>query len=383
MVYAAIAVAVLLVGARWVRSGEAPAAADGAARSASRPTASSPAPTPTATSSSTSRAPSREPGVYRLPLGARVADAVQRAGGLARGAAEDGINLAARLSDGQQVVVPGRGAAAGAAAEGPISLGTATVDQLDEIEGIGPVTAQSIVEFRDENGGLHRSTSSTRSAASAPRRWRRCGPACSPERAPTRASSRRRRRPRSWCWLRCGLRRSTPAPCAASPAPPVEVRGAVQHDAEPGRSGHLLRARRRGGRVLVRAPEHVEAPIGSILEVRGRLAEPEPWRSGTLARHGIAMALEAERIEPTGDARGRARGPHRRDPLRAEAGLEPGMPEREQALARGFVLGQDDRIDAATREDFRRSGLAHLLAVSGQNVMLLCLLAWPFLALAG
>jgi competence protein ComEC len=59
------------------------------------------------------------------------------------------------------------------------------------------------------------------------------------------------------------------------------------------------------------------------------------------------------------------------------------MPADQAALARGFVLGQDDRIDPATREDFRRSGLAHLLAVSGQNVMLLCLLAWPFMALAG
>ena len=59
------------------------------------------------------------------------------------------------------------------------------------------------------------------------------------------------------------------------------------------------------------------------------------------------------------------------------------MPEREAALARGFVLGQDDAIDARTREDFKRSGLAHLLAVSGQNVILLCLLAWPILALVG
>jgi competence protein ComEC len=59
------------------------------------------------------------------------------------------------------------------------------------------------------------------------------------------------------------------------------------------------------------------------------------------------------------------------------------MPEREAALARGFVLGEDDRIDARTREDFRRSNLAHLLAVSGQNVLLLCLLAWPMLALLG
>ena len=59
------------------------------------------------------------------------------------------------------------------------------------------------------------------------------------------------------------------------------------------------------------------------------------------------------------------------------------MPEREAALARGFVLGQDDRIDPATVEDFRRSGLAHLLAVSGQNVVLLALLAIPLLAALG
>jgi competence protein ComEC len=59
------------------------------------------------------------------------------------------------------------------------------------------------------------------------------------------------------------------------------------------------------------------------------------------------------------------------------------MPPREAALARGFVLGQDDRIDERTVEDFRRSGLAHLLAVSGQNVVLLALLAAPLLALLG
>ena len=59
------------------------------------------------------------------------------------------------------------------------------------------------------------------------------------------------------------------------------------------------------------------------------------------------------------------------------------MPEPEAALARGFVLGQDDRIEPPVRDDFKRSGLAHLLAVSGQNVLLLCLLAWPLLALLG
>lgn len=99
------------------------------------------------------------PGVYRLPAGARVTDAVERAGGPSGGALLEAINLAARLADGQQVVVPKRGpvgapSAAGAAEEGPISLGTATVEQLDTIDGIGPVTAQDIIEFRDEHGGL-------------------------------------------------------------------------------------------------------------------------------------------------------------------------------------------------------------------------------------
>jgi competence protein ComEC len=68
---------------------------------------------------------------------------------------------------------------------------------------------------------------------------------------------------------------------------------------------------------------------------------------------------------------------------RAEDGLGRGMPEREAALARGFVLGQDKEIDEETKQDFRRAGLSHLLAVSGQNVMLLALLATPLLAAVG
>ena len=100
------------------------------------------------------------PGVYRLPAGSRVTDAVERAGGAAPKAELEAVNLAARLADGQQVVVPERGpsgAAAltpGAVEEGPISLGTATVEQLDTIDGIGPVTAEGIVEFREQHGGL-------------------------------------------------------------------------------------------------------------------------------------------------------------------------------------------------------------------------------------
>jgi competence protein ComEC len=68
---------------------------------------------------------------------------------------------------------------------------------------------------------------------------------------------------------------------------------------------------------------------------------------------------------------------------RAAAGLGQGMPPREAELARGFVLGDDDEVDEATKEDFRRSGLSHLLAVSGQNVTLLALLAMPLLGALG
>jgi competence protein ComEC len=68
---------------------------------------------------------------------------------------------------------------------------------------------------------------------------------------------------------------------------------------------------------------------------------------------------------------------------RADAALGRGMPAREAALARGFVLGEDEDVDEATVEDFRRSGLSHLLAVSGQNVALLAVLAMPLLAAFG
>jgi competence protein ComEC len=68
---------------------------------------------------------------------------------------------------------------------------------------------------------------------------------------------------------------------------------------------------------------------------------------------------------------------------RAEAGLGEGMPPREAALARGFVLGDDDELDHGTKEDFIRAGLSHLTAVSGENVTLLALLAMPILAMFG
>lgn len=105
----------------------------------------------------------RQPGVYRFEEGSRVIDAIARAGGLSGAAVPGAINRAAKLADGQQVVVPVRAgagggpavaSAAGGGADAPISLGTATAEQLEEIEGIGPVTASQIIEFRDSKGGL-------------------------------------------------------------------------------------------------------------------------------------------------------------------------------------------------------------------------------------
>ncbi len=97
------------------------------------------------------------PGVYRLRAGARVDDAVRRAGGVRRRADLTQVNLAQELADGRQVIVPARvrGAPAGAApAAGPVNLNTATLEQLDGIDGIGPVTAQKILDFRRRQGGF-------------------------------------------------------------------------------------------------------------------------------------------------------------------------------------------------------------------------------------
>jgi competence protein ComEA len=154
LVYAVIAIAVLVIGARWIRSaGGGSTGGDGisfAADSSRDPGGGGDVVVHVAGGVS-------RPGVYRLPAGSRVTDAVRRAGGFAPGADRDAINLAARLADGQQVVVPRPGsssAPAGGAQDGPVSLGSATAEQLDQVEGIGPVTAQKIIEFRDQHGGL-------------------------------------------------------------------------------------------------------------------------------------------------------------------------------------------------------------------------------------
>ncbi|HMI28086.1 MAG TPA: helix-hairpin-helix domain-containing protein [Gaiellaceae bacterium] len=104
----------------------------------------------------------RRPGLYRVPNGARVADAVRRAGGATPKAQLELVNLAARVADGEQIVVPRRGAvvavAAGgggaAAPTGPVHLNSATLEQLDALPGVGPVTAQKILDYRQQHGGF-------------------------------------------------------------------------------------------------------------------------------------------------------------------------------------------------------------------------------------
>lgn len=105
----------------------------------------------------------RRPGLYRLAQGTRIADAVARAGGTTRKADLGQVNLAAPLADGEQVVVPARVSGIGAAPAagggsaaptGPVHLSTATADELDALPGVGPVTAQKILDYRAKHGAF-------------------------------------------------------------------------------------------------------------------------------------------------------------------------------------------------------------------------------------
>jgi competence protein ComEA len=160
--YVAAAIAIALLGARYLRGeGEpaAPAAASPAAVQVGQRRASA------ATVHVAGAV--RRPGVYRMRPGSRIDDAVRRAGGATAKADLGAVNLAAKIEDGRQVLVPERApapAAAAAASPGspaaatppgaPLSLNTATVGQLDTLPGVGPATAEKIIAYREEHGGF-------------------------------------------------------------------------------------------------------------------------------------------------------------------------------------------------------------------------------------
>ena len=172
--YAVLALVVVVLGVRFMQRQQPATAASpgGTARGAGTDTTAVRVSRPAAQGSVVHVAGAvRRPGVYRLPAGARVQDAVRRAGGARPGADVNAVNLAAKVADGQQVVVPKRagaggaaapagggssaGATAGAAPAGPpISLNSATAEQLDTLDGVGPATAQKIIAWRTQHGGF-------------------------------------------------------------------------------------------------------------------------------------------------------------------------------------------------------------------------------------
>ncbi len=154
----------------------------------------------------------------------------------------------------------------------------------------------------------------------------------------------------------------------------------------PRRSDGVVRVRvdTAAGTLLVEAHEpQPDLPVGAEIEATGVIRAPEPWLASYLRVRGVSRVVRARDLTLTGARRGGVAGLLDGIRSRAEAALERGIPPAEAALARGFVLGQDDRISPLTADEFRRSGLSHLLAVSGQNVVLLSALAVPLLALLG
>lgn len=171
LAYVAVAIVIALLGARYLKGTSPGPAAPPVPRVSAAP--SSPAPSGGGAGALVHVAGAvRDPGVYRLRPGSRVDDAVRRAGGPTQRADLGAVNLAAKVEDGRQVLVPeraprvgGGGGGAGGPAAGsaggaagapgqPIDLNSATLEQLDTLPGVGAITAQKILDYREEHGGF-------------------------------------------------------------------------------------------------------------------------------------------------------------------------------------------------------------------------------------
>ena len=122
--------------------------------------------------------------------------------------------------------------------------------------------------------------------------------------------------------------------------------------------------------------------VGDILLVAGRVGPLGEYDAYQRRRNAHA-AIDASRVVATGARRGGLTGALDTVRRRGEAGLERGLAAPEAALLRGMVLGEDERLTEEVRDEFQRSGLAHILAVSGANVMLLAALVLGACALMG
>ena len=440
-VYGAVAVALLLIGARSIREEQAEEGSRGdpSAPAAFRIDDSGGADLVVHVAGAVQR-----PGVYRLPAGARVTDAVERAGGATPRGLLDAINLAARLADGQQIVVPEAGPG------GSVVTGSRGFRGRADQPRHGDRRAA-----RHDRWHRARDRAADRRVPRQPRRpllgrsarpdlRHRTGHDGGPEGAsaaltvPVPGGTRLAALAAGGCGLAlsalvpvappsgsaiaaglaAGLalvpaRRSPPLARLALVGLAASLIGlhvgaarlrSIDAGAFVGRPGAHVAAegnviavpRRSAGEVRVpigtaagRLLAVAQEPVADLRVGETRAGEGGSRPAASLARAGAAAP--GNRAHPQGSRRSSPRGGRRGGLLgrldairdRAETALGAGMPSREAALARGFVLGQDDRIDPATVDDFRRSGLSHLLAVSGQNVMLLILLASPLLALLG